>query len=48
METGSWLTADATAELIFGPENPWSRLMAELTLGQWVDPKRIPPDPSVN
>ncbi len=49
MDTGSWLTFDATSELIFtDDEKRWLKLVKEITLGQWIDPKRIPEDPSVN
>lgn len=49
METGSWLTYQATRDIIFGEdENRWMKIIKEVTLGQWIDPKRIPEDPSVN
>ena len=49
METGSWLTFDASNELIFtDDERRWQKLVKEITLGQWIDPKRIPEDPTVN
>jgi putative transcriptional regulator len=49
LETGSWLICPATAERVFGsPENLWSRLNTEANLSKWVDPGRIPDDPSVN
>lgn len=48
-EAGSWLAFPATAERVFGsPENLWSRLNTEANLSKWVDPERIPDDPSVN
>ncbi len=49
METGSWLVAPATKEMIFTDDQAkWQRLLKEIVLGQWVDPRRIPEDPSVN
>ncbi len=49
MESGSWLTGPATVELIFSDdERRWQNLVKQITLGQWIDPKRIPEDPSVN
>ena len=49
METGSWLTAPATSEVVFTTdERRWQSLIKEIVLGQWIDPKRIPEDPSVN
>ena len=49
MESGSWLTFDATKDLVFSEDDHrWRNLVKEITLGQWIDPKRIPEDPSVN
>ncbi len=49
LKTGSWLLAGATPERVFGsPEQLWSRLNTEAKLNPWIDPKRIPDDPSVN
>jgi putative transcriptional regulator len=49
METGSWLTTAADQELVLeASDGTWSRLMQRITLGRWVDPDRIPEDPSVN
>ena len=49
MESGSWLTFDATNELVFTEdEKRWQTLVKEITLGQWIDPRRIPEDPTVN
>jgi putative transcriptional regulator len=46
---GAWLLAKPDVKHIFdGEDQLWTRLMTELTLGKWVDPKRIPDDPSVN
>jgi putative transcriptional regulator len=48
-ETGSWTLTPATPERVFGPiENLWTRLTTEANLSKWVDPRRIPEDPSVN
>jgi len=48
-ESGSWVSMPAVADRVFGPtENLWSRLSAEAGLSKWVDPARIPDDPSVN
>lgn len=49
METGSWLTADPTRDHVFSDaEKLWQNLMAKLTVGRWIDPNRMPDDPSVN
>jgi len=49
METGSWLTAPATAAHIFSsPEALWGRLNTEINLRKYVHPSRIPPDPRTN
>ena len=50
METGSWLTLPAEADQVFGPDEheQWSKLMARVTLGRWIDPSQIPDDPNVN
>lgn len=49
IKAGAWLLANADTKHIFdGDDNLWSRMFTELTLGKWVDPKRIPDDPSVN
>jgi putative transcriptional regulator len=49
LETGSWLTLPAENEHIFnaGP-GLWSRLLSTATLSKWIDPSRIPDDPTVN
>lgn len=48
-ESGSWVTTPASPERVFGPvENLWARLTTESGLSKWVDPARIPDDPSVN
>jgi putative transcriptional regulator len=51
METGSWLNLSATKDQIFpesGGAKLWQKLMQKLTLGQWIDPERIPQDPNLN
>jgi putative transcriptional regulator len=49
LKTGSWLIAPATVERVFGPfESLWNRLITEIKLSHWMDPRLIPDDPSVN
>ncbi len=49
IEEGSWLNAAPKLDQIFSKHDAeWSRLMTELTMGRWIDPSRIPDDPSVN
>jgi len=49
LEEGSWLLAQPDAEAIFGNnEAVWMKLKNLITLDGWIDPERIPPDPSVN
>lgn len=49
MEIESWIIADAAPGLIFQEQpNMWIKLMRGHGLGQWVDPSRIPDDPTVN
>jgi putative transcriptional regulator len=52
METGSWLTLPADKGQIFQDDGDddglWSKLMAKVTLGRWIDPSQIPDDPNVN
>jgi putative transcriptional regulator len=49
LKTGSWLVTPATAARVFGPTDTlWDRLISEVSLSQWVDPKLIPDDPSLN
>jgi putative transcriptional regulator len=46
---GSWLLSPATASDVFSADTgQWAKLATRLTLGQWIDPARIPDDPSVN
>lgn len=52
IETESWLIAPADARHVLdaagGGEEQWSKLMTQLTLGKYLDPARIPDDPSLN
>jgi putative transcriptional regulator len=49
LETESWLIAPADARVILdGDVEQWTKLMTQLTLGKWIDPERIPEDPSLN
>ncbi len=49
MEEGAWLTVAASAETIFADaEGLWDTLLTRVTLGRWIDPSRIPDDPSMN
>ncbi len=49
LKSGSWIVISATTQRVFGPpEKLWTRLITESNLSRWVDPSRIPEDPSVN
>lgn len=52
MATGSWLTLPADEGQIFldsgDGEELWTKLHTTATLGKWIDPERIPEDPSLN
>jgi putative transcriptional regulator len=49
MESGAWLTHPASSHHVYGTDaKQWSKLMTQLTLGNEIDPRRIPDDPSVN
>lgn len=52
VQSGSWVMTPADREQIFvsddGVSNQWSKLMTRVTLGAYIDPKRIPDDPTVN
>ncbi len=49
IQSGSWIVTSATAERVFGPtEKLWTRLITEANLSKWIDPSRIPEDPSMN
>jgi putative transcriptional regulator len=46
---GSWLVLDATEPDVFSADpNLWTRLHTRASLSKFVDPDRIPDDPSVN
>jgi putative transcriptional regulator len=45
----SWLVVDADADEVFSVDpHLWSRLSTRANLSKFVDPQRIPDDPSVN
>lgn len=49
MDMDSWIVADAQPAHVFENQvNLWLMLMRRRLLGQWVDPSRIPDDPTVN
>jgi putative transcriptional regulator len=50
IEAGGWILHPATEEHIFEmtTEEQWNKLIAEVTLGKWVKPDRVPEDPTVN
>jgi putative transcriptional regulator len=49
LKSGSWLVAPATTARVFGvKEGLWTRLVSEANLSQYIDPKLIPDDPSMN
>jgi putative transcriptional regulator len=49
MTEGAWLVSPVSAERVFsGDPKQWSKLMTQLTMGDQIDPRRIPDDPSVN
>jgi len=52
IESESWLIAPADARQVLdgspSGEEQWSKLMTQLTLGKYLDPTRIPDDPSLN
>ena len=50
-DAGAWLTFPADADHIFhGPdgEEHYTKLIQKLTIGQYIDPEKIPEDPNVN
>jgi putative transcriptional regulator len=50
-DAGSWHTFPADPDQIFnGPdgEEHYDKLIKKLTIGQWIDPEKIPEDPNVN
>jgi putative transcriptional regulator len=49
LKSGSWVVVPATTARIFGPvEGLWNRLMSDANLSQYIDPRLIPEDPSLN
>ena len=49
MESDSWIVTDPAPDVIFQHQpNLWMKLMRGRVLRQWVDPSRIPDDPTVN
>jgi putative transcriptional regulator len=47
----TWLTAAVQSRHLFESGDPtrlWSRAMTEATIGKWIDPERLPDDPSLN
>ena len=49
LERGSWLTLPATDDQIFkAGDDLWSKLLTTATLSKWIDPSRIPDDPTLN
>jgi putative transcriptional regulator len=47
----AWLTTPAQSRHVFefgDPRRLWSRTMTEVTIGKWIDPDRLPEDPSLN
>lgn len=48
LESGAWLVQKADSGFVFPSVPDYSRLLAGVTLGRFVDPSRIPDDPSVN
>jgi len=50
IQAGGWILHPATQEHIFEmtTEEQWNKLIAEVTLGKWVKPDRMPEDPTVN
>ena|SRR5688572_11999831 len=50
-EAGSWHTFPADSDQIFNSlegEEHYEKLIKKLTIGQWIDPEKIPEDPNVN
>jgi len=50
-EAGGWLLLPATPDHVFrtgADEEQWNKLITEVTLGKWIDPERMPEDPTVN
>ena len=50
-EAGSWLTFPADADQIFNAppgDEQYMKLIQKITIGQYIDPEKIPEDPNVN
>ena len=50
-EAGSWLTFPADSDQIFNAppgDEQYMKLIQKITIGQWIDPEKIPDDPNVN
>ncbi|MGD0768979.1 MAG: YqgE/AlgH family protein [Tepidisphaeraceae bacterium] len=49
LEIDSWIVADPIPSHVFADKpNLWHTLMRQKTLGQWMDPSKIPDDPTTN
>ena len=49
IESGSWFSTAADPRHVFDAGHDlWIRLKTQAHLSQWIDPERIPDDPSVN
>ena len=49
IEEGAWIVFKSSPEIVFDDvQGRWSTLMTRATLGDQIDPRRIPPDPQVN
>ncbi len=49
LTSASWLVAPASVLRVFGPvDGLWNRMVSEANLSQFIDPRLIPDDPSMN
>jgi putative transcriptional regulator len=48
LKSGSWLITEARPDLVFTDTDPWNTLRTRAALRDYVDPSRIPDDPSLN
>ncbi|MGF1634793.1 MAG: YqgE/AlgH family protein [Phycisphaerae bacterium] len=46
--SGGWLTLPAARRDVFCPTDNWEQLKVRATFGRFIDPDRIPDDPSLN